>query len=48
MGLLAAMSTYLFTAFTLSSPSAAPFASFIGGTITFLVSWFCMSLIDDV
>lgn len=48
MGLLAAMATYLFTAFTLGSPSAAPFASFIGGTITALVGWFCMSLIDDV
>ncbi|CCA67496.1 hypothetical protein PIIN_01325 [Serendipita indica DSM 11827] len=48
MGLLAAMATYLFTTFTLKNPSAAPLASFIGGMVTFLVGWFCMSLIDDV
>ena len=48
MGLLAAMATYLFTAFTLSNPSAAPLASLIGGMVTFLVGWFCMSLVDDV
>ncbi|KAG8839821.1 hypothetical protein FRC18_003833 [Serendipita sp. 400] len=48
IGLLAAMATYIFTAFTLKSPASAPFASFIGGTVTFLVGWFCMSLVDDV
>lgn len=48
MGLLAAMAAYVFTAFTLRNPAAAPMASFIGGTITFLVGWFCMSLVDDV
>jgi predicted metal-binding membrane protein len=48
MGLLASMAAYLFTAFTLQNPSAAPFASFIGGSVTFLVGWFCMSLVDDV
>jgi hypothetical protein len=48
MGLLAAMATYVFTAFTLKNPAAAPLASFIGGSVTFLVGWFCMSLVDDV
>jgi hypothetical protein len=48
MGLVAAVATYVFTAYTLQNPQAAPLASFIGGAVTFLVSWFCMSLVDDV
>lgn len=48
MGILAATAAYIFTAFTLQNPSGAPLASFIGGSVTFLVGWFCMSLVDDV
>lgn len=48
MGLIAAVGTYIFTAYTLRKPAHAPFASFLGGVVTFLVGWFCLSLVDDV
>ena len=48
MGLIAAVGTYIFTAYTLGKPAHAPFASFLGGVVTFLVGWFCLSLVDDV
>lgn len=48
MGLIAAVGAYIFTAYTLGKPAHAPFASFLGGVVTFLVGWFCLSLVDDV
>lgn len=48
MGLIAAVGAYIFTAYTLGRPAHAPFASFLGGVVTFLVGWFCLSLVDDV
>jgi len=48
MGLIAAVGVYIFTAYTLGMPTHAPFASFLGGVVTFLVGWFCLSLVDDV
>ncbi|KIJ44230.1 hypothetical protein M422DRAFT_779348 [Sphaerobolus stellatus SS14] len=44
---LLALTSYLFTAHTLSKPSDAAYSALLTGGMTFLASWFCGGIVGD-
>lgn len=47
LSMLLALSSYMFTAHTLSKPGHAVLSALLTGGLTFLASWFCGGIVGD-